>query len=78
VWDFENQVGPTLTEAQWFRQEGHPELKCYSAPIKSSSKIWWSGKQHATSNPAISDEKKKYIYEFKPSRSLSNKKKLVK
>jgi len=22
-----------------FRQERHPELKCYSAPIKSSSKI---------------------------------------
>jgi len=21
------------------------ELKCYSAPIKSSSKIWWTGRQ---------------------------------
>jgi len=39
--DFETHVpGSTLTEALRFRQEGHPELKCYRAPIKSSSKIW--------------------------------------
>jgi len=30
----------TLTEALQLRQEGHQELKCYSALIKSSSKIW--------------------------------------
>jgi len=29
VMDFETHVpGSTLTEALWFRQEGHPELKC--------------------------------------------------
>jgi len=32
-----------ITKALRFRQEGHPELKCYSAPIKSTSKIWRSG-----------------------------------
>jgi len=38
---FETHIpGSTLTEAQRFRQEGHSELKCYSALIKSSSKIW--------------------------------------
>jgi len=37
--------GSTLTEVLRFRQKGHPELKCYSAQIKSSSKIWWSGRQ---------------------------------
>jgi len=37
--------GSTLTEALRFSQEGHPELKCYSALITSSSKIWWNGKQ---------------------------------
>jgi len=46
--DFETHVpGLTLTEAMWFREKGHPELKCYSALIKSSSKIWWSGRQPA-------------------------------
>jgi len=44
--DFEtNALGLTLTETLRFHQEGHPELNCYSAPIKSSSKIWWSGRQ---------------------------------
>jgi len=44
--DFETHVpGSTLTEALRFRQEGHPELKCNMTPIKSSSKIWWSGRQ---------------------------------
>jgi len=28
-----------------FRQEGHPELKRYSALIKSSGKTWWSDRQ---------------------------------
>jgi len=38
--DFETHApGSTLTEALRFRQERHPELKCYSALIKSSSKI---------------------------------------
>jgi len=42
--DFETHASNlTLTEAVWFHQEGHPELKCYSAPIKSCSKTWWSG-----------------------------------
>jgi len=40
-----NVPGSTLTDTLQFRQEGHPELKCYSAPIKSSSKICWSGRQ---------------------------------
>jgi len=44
--DYETHaLGSTLTEALRFRQEGHPKIKCYSAPIKSSSKIWWSGIQ---------------------------------
>jgi len=41
--DFETHaLSSTLTEALWFRQEGHPELKCNSALIKSGSKIWWN------------------------------------
>jgi len=37
--DFETHApGLTLTETLRFRQEGHLELKCYSVPIKSSSK----------------------------------------
>jgi len=44
--DFETHApGSTLIEALRFRQKGHRELKCYSAPIKSGSKIWWSGRQ---------------------------------
>jgi len=44
--DFETHApGSNLTEVLRFGQEGHPELKCYSAPIKSSSKTWWSGRQ---------------------------------
>jgi len=36
VSDFETPVpGSTFTKALRFRQEGHPELKCYSAPVKS-------------------------------------------
>jgi len=46
VSDFEIHVpGSTLTEALRFREKGHTELKCYSSPIKSSGKIWWSGRQ---------------------------------
>jgi len=33
--------------------KGHLELKCFSAPIKSNNKIWWSGDSHDTSIVAI-------------------------
>jgi len=35
----------TLTEALWFLQEENLELKRFSIPIKSSDKMWWSGRQ---------------------------------
>jgi len=56
VLDFETHVpGSTLTEALRFRQEGHLELKCYSAPKSLVSKYGGVLDSHATSNPVISD-----------------------
>jgi len=57
--DFETHApGSTLTEALLFRQEGHPELKCYSALKSLVAKYGGVVDNHATSNPAISDVKR--------------------